>query len=32
MSLTQAVSPERDKTKVFNPLSPWERVRVREVL
>ena len=26
----QGVSPGRDKIRVTNPLSPWERVRVRE--
>jgi len=32
MSLAQGVSPGRDKRRVMNPLSLWERARVREAL
>jgi len=32
MSTAQGVSPGRDKTSVMNPLSLWERGRVREDL
>jgi len=32
MSIAQGVSPGRNKKKVMNPLSLWERVGVREAL
>jgi len=32
MSVAQCVSPGKDKRIVINPLSLWERVRVREAL
>jgi len=32
MKAAQGVSPGTEKTLVINPLSLWERVRVREAL
>jgi len=32
MSIAQGVSPGSDKTRVMNPLSLWERARVREIV
>jgi len=32
LSIAQGVSPGKDKTKVKNSLSLWERARVREAL